>query len=180
MYKRQEMGSSASSVTTGKDLLEAAACIFLAIYLSLAGITLYNVTNVRWILSNEKNLMRACVVALPFLLVRITYTITVAFSNAGGPFYFRDVSVWAMAFMQFLMEAVVVCLFMAAGMTTPKMVKQELREGSLDVEGQKDIEMISGPTEGSARQQQGRPRFQKPQTIGDYRPSRLIRNALRS
>ncbi|TKA78863.1 hypothetical protein B0A55_03816 [Friedmanniomyces simplex] len=175
------MYTDASDMKTGKQLGEAAAMVFLGIYLALAGITLFNVTNVRWVLVNEKHLMRACVIAIPFLAVRISYSIASAFSNPGGIFYFEDVNVYAEAFMQFLMEAIVISLFIFAGLMTPKMEKRELLPGSRDVEGQK-VEMISGPTQGSGRtapRDQGRPRFQQPQSIGDYRPSRLIRNALR-
>ncbi|KAK1808500.1 hypothetical protein LTR12_017143 [Friedmanniomyces endolithicus] len=175
------MDSSASTVSTGKTLSETAAMLFLGVYLALAGIALFNVANVRWILANEKLLIRACVIAIPFLAVRIAYSIASAFANAGSVFYFGSVNVYAQAFMQFLPEAIVVVLFIVAGLMTPKMEKHQLYQGSRDVEGQK-VEMINGPTQGSGyaappfRQEA---RSQAPRSVGDYMPSRLIYNAVR-
>ncbi|KAK4903322.1 hypothetical protein LTR27_000253 [Elasticomyces elasticus] len=176
-----KMSASAGNQKTGKDLGKAGAMLFFGILLALTIITLFNVTNTRYVLSHEKNLLRACVIALPFLAVRIAYTIASAFSKKGGLFYYADVNIYVQAFMQFAMEAIVVCIFITAGVLTPKMEKQKIIEG--DVEGQK-VEMISGPTQRSGRTEQqtrqDRPRFQAPQNIGDYRPSRLIKNAMSS
>ncbi|KAK0307681.1 hypothetical protein LTR01_005681 [Friedmanniomyces endolithicus] len=147
------MDSNASQVSTGQKLSETASMLFLGVYLALAGIALFGVANVRWILAGEKVLMRACVLAIPVLAVRIAYSIASAFANAGSVFYFGSVN----------------------------MEKHQLYQGSRDVEGQK-VEMISGPTQESGyaapSYQQGA-RSQTPRSIGDYMPSRLIYNAVR-
>ncbi|KAK0887957.1 hypothetical protein LTR02_016758 [Friedmanniomyces endolithicus] len=146
------MDSSASTVSTGKTLSETAAMLFLGVYLALAGIALST-----------------------------SRIIASAFANAGSVFYFGSVNVYAQAFMQFLPEAIVVVLFIVAGLMTPKMEKHQLYQGSRDVEGQK-VEMINGPTQGSGyaappfRQEA---RSQAPRSVGDYMPSRLIYNAVR-
>ncbi|KAK0825627.1 hypothetical protein LTR73_006781 [Friedmanniomyces endolithicus] len=163
------MDSNASQVSTGQKLSETASMLFLGVYLALAGIALFGVANVRWILAGEKVLMRACVLAIPVLAVRIAYSIASAFANAGSVFYFGSVN------------AIVLVLFIVAGLMTPKMEKHQLYQGSRDVEGQK-VEMISGPTQESGyaapSYQQGA-RSQTPRSIGDYMPSRLIYNAVR-
>ncbi|KAK3110106.1 hypothetical protein LTR53_015952 [Teratosphaeriaceae sp. CCFEE 6253] len=174
-----EMHADTGDMQTGRSLMEAASLLFLAIFLALAGVTLFTVTNSRWVVANERTLLRACVVALPFILVRIAYTIAVAFSNKGGSLYFRDVSVWAQAFMQFLMEAIVISLFIVAGLMTPKMEKRAPFEGSRDAEMPK-YETASEPTgqpgRGGPRQEE---RVDRLRTLGDYRPSKLIMNAIR-
>lgn len=185
-----ESDSSASDQKTGKELMEAASILFLAIYLGLAGIALRTVCNVRWVLPNEKKLLQACVIALPFLLVRTAYSVCAGFSSPGSTFYFRDVNVYVQAFMQFLMEAIVVCIFIFAGLMTPKMETREILDGSKDVEGHR-MEILSGPTQESGREPRGerqasRPQMQPPRhqqeqqqrNLGDYRPSRLIMNAI--
>jgi hypothetical protein len=167
---------------TGRDLLKAASLIFLAIFISLAAITLRCGLNKTHILSNEFNLMRACIIASVFILVRIVYTVCTSWANQGSIFYFGNVNVYVQAFMQFLMEALAVIIFVIAGIMTPMAAKHEPLDGRVDVEsGPKEVEMISGPTRpiaGNAPRQQ--PQSRPARSIGDYRPSRLIRDAIRS
>lgn len=175
--------SSGTPDTTGKSLMEAAAMIFFVVWLVLAVITLIIVSKQRFAVTTEKTLLRACVIALPFLLVRVAYTIAVAFSNAGGIFYFREPNVFVEAFMQFLMEAIVVCLYIGAGLMTPKAPKRDVKQGTRDVEmqGGARYEGLRGQQEtgyAPRSQAQQAPRFQAPQNLGDYRPSKLIRNAI--
>ncbi|KAK4540328.1 hypothetical protein LTR36_009285 [Oleoguttula mirabilis] len=177
-----ESHTSAGDIKTGKELMEAASIVFLAIYLTLAAIILWTIINVRWVLTAEKKLLQAGLLALPFLLVRLVYTVAVAFSAPGGVFYFSDVNVYAQAFMQFMMEAIVVSIFIFGGLLTPKMVRHELIESSKDVESV-PIEDIPGQDSGRMPRpdQQQAPRTQaRPQrSLGDYRPSKLIMSAIR-
>jgi hypothetical protein len=182
-----EQHTDASDYHTGRALIKAAAIIFLAIYIGLALITLYTGMNKTYILSNEWNLMRGCILALPFMLVRIIYTICAAFSSKGSIFFFADVNVYVSAFMQFLMEAIVVSIFVVAGMLTPRAPKRQHLDSVVDVEGgNKGVEMEGRPTQhgGYAAPREQRPHRQQRQQrparqLGDYRPSRLIRDAVR-
>ncbi|KAI6788128.1 hypothetical protein KC367_g1336 [Hortaea werneckii] len=122
--------SSPSAQRTGKGLLEAAGILFLVIYLSLCYITIRSAIHLRWILASEKNLIKACTLALPFLCVRIVFTVCVSFgSGTTGPFSFGDINVWVAAFMQFLNETVVVSAFVFAGFVTPKWERMGIQEG---------------------------------------------------
>ena len=177
----ESSNSSASEMSTGRSLMEAASFVFLVIYLSLTGITVLTQRRKSYMLSTEHKLLYAGLAALPFLLVRIIFTVIVSFSKPGSDFYFRNVDVWASAFMQFLIEAIVVALFIAAGLMTPKqVVKQSERQ-------EHDYEIVSGPNPNRVRdmengraQQQPQPqaRYEQPRSLGDYRPSRLVRNAI--
>ncbi|KAI6794500.1 hypothetical protein KC361_g5561 [Hortaea werneckii] len=130
--------SSPSSQRTGKGLLEAAGILFLVIYLSLCYITIRSAIHLRWILASEKSLIKACTLALPFLCVRIVFTVCVSFgSGTTGPFSFGDVNVWVAAFMQFFNEAVAISIFVFAGFVTPKWERMWIQEG-VSSKGERD------------------------------------------
>lgn len=172
-----------SQSQTGRDLMKAASIIFLAIWAFIAGIIVLTIMRISAVLPNERNLARTGLIAVPFLLVRVIYSVCSAFSHPGGVFYIFDINVYAEAFMQFMMEAIVVCLYIFAGLTTPKAPQRSTDNGARrkDLEG-RNVEMINGPRQetGYARVQHQSPEpYTRPQrNIGDYRPSRLIRNAI--
>ena len=147
--------SSATVSHTGKHLMEAASILFLTMCLGLTCIAVQNWTRRQFVLSTELKLLHASLVAIPWLLVRMVFSILVSFSSPGSNFYFRNVSVWPKAFMQFLPEAVVVMVFITAGLMTQRI--QQAPMSADDIENAK-----------SGQQQR---------TMGDYRPSRLITNA---
>ena len=179
----KESDSDPSDQATGRDLMKAAAVLFLVIWLALSAITILTITKIRWVLQAERKLIYAAT----------AYTVAVGFSNPGEAFYFRNVNVWAQAFMMFLMEAIVVSLYVLAGLMTPKYEPRELREGAKDIEGQsmdtqrhhsepRAIEMETGFVRESAQQPpryQQAPREHQQRSLGDYRPSRMIINAIR-
>ncbi|KAK5129409.1 hypothetical protein LTR08_003296 [Meristemomyces frigidus] len=154
--------SDPSKAKNGKTELEAAAVLFFCIYLGLVGYTIIAMRNTKWVLMSERKLLQACTFALPFLLVRVIYTVIVAFSDKGSIFYFEDVNIWVKAFMQFTMEAFVVSLFIFAGLMTPK------------VERKPEL-----PRSNQNQTQQRSQQRSNQRSLGDYRPSRLIGNALR-
>jgi len=176
--------TNASTIQTGRHLLEAASIVFLFMYIALAAIALLNVRNSRFVLPEETWLMRAIIIALPFLLVRIAYTVAVGFSNPGSLFWFDDVNVFVSAFMQFLMEAIVVCIYISAGLVTPRAQKplagsnrRDVEEGGYRAPAEQDHHVPKYEQQGQ------RPRYQAPQqerSLGDYRPSKLIMDAIRS
>lgn len=182
-----ESNSSVSDQKTGKALMETAAIIFLVMYLSLAAIALLGVTRLRYVLTEEHRLLRATVIALPFLLVRILYTQLTTFSKPGSIFYYRSVNVYVLAFMQFAMEAIVVTIFIIAGAMTPKWIKPQTVDQIADANHKHaDIESRGSDVPLEHRNaRQGRvpyhaPRQQQQRNIGDYRPSRLIMNAIKT
>ncbi|RMY81738.1 hypothetical protein D0862_12252 [Hortaea werneckii] len=148
--------SSASAQETGKKLLEAAGILFLVIYLSLCGITIWSIIRLRWILASEKKLIKACAVALPFLCVRMVFTVCMSFGGSTGPFNFGNVNVWVAAFMQFFNEAVVVSIFVFAGFVTPRWERKEIREGveskdGRDAEGEVELGEVQRPEQECGR-----------------------------
>lgn len=72
--------------------------------------------------------------SLPFLLVRIVYTVALSLGHKGSPIYFLSVNIYIQALMKFLMEAIVVCLYLYGGFATPRVqptLEGEMREGGV-------------------------------------------------
>jgi len=159
---------------TGSALIEAASVMFLGLYVALAAITAYACFNFRHIAETERYLFGACIAALPCLLVRVIFTVFVAFAKPGSAFYWLNVNIYITAFMQFLMEALVCIFYLIAGYLTPQMEKPRMAE-----EARASEEWMLDQRKHTHRSQQSqRPRFQRPERLGDYRPSRIIINAL--
>lgn len=76
--------------------------------------------------------------------------------------------------MQFAMEAIAVVIYSWAGLIVPKAQPVNTGDAIKDIEEQK---IADEPETGFGRQQRV-PRQQPQRSIGDYRPSRLIRNAI--
>ncbi|KAK3052692.1 hypothetical protein LTR09_006174 [Extremus antarcticus] len=170
---------SASSRSTGHTLLQAGSVIFLAIYLALAAITILTFRRKGDAQPGDWKLIDAGLAALPFLLVRILYTVIVAFAKEGSVFYFSDVDVYVSAFMQFLMEAFVVVIFIVAGLLTPKQDKEgrgQREIGSVDLERAGGRGPMRSEDAGAGSKVEWGERRQR--SAWDYRPSKLISDAI--
>lgn len=189
----KESHSNPSSIQTGRNLLSIASVLWLAMLLILAAATTFTFFYRSHVLPAERKLVYVGLASLPFLLVRIIYTVIVAFAHPGSDFYFSNTNIRAEAFMQFLMETIVITLFIVAGLLTPKV--ESITTGTA-LQGQKDADVRFGsdpesatgleagnnPYNSSAQhyQEQQHYRESRPQkSLADYRPSRMIRNALR-
>ena len=170
-----DRSASASKLKTGHDLARAGSCIFLVIYLTLAAITILTFTRKSSVLTGERKLVDAGVAALPFLLVRIVYAVIVSFTtDPNSDFYAASVNVYISAFMQFLMEAIVVVIFVTAGLMTPK--RQKVATPDVELNSSYAGGYAGVPTTDMPSQQRA---YNKPQrSLGDYRPSRLIKDAI--
>lgn len=170
------------NVKTGESCSEAGALLFLAVYLGLAIITLLTaVTRMSFIASTEKFLIIAGVCVLPFVLVRIIYTVAVSFAKPGSTFYYGTPNVYVEAFMMFAMEAIAVIFYTWAGLLTPKATPVP-KEADPKMGSNGRNHDLREQEDGYAMPQQGRqqPRQERREkTLGDYRPSRLIMNAIR-
>lgn len=168
--------SNISSHNTGKDCLEAGSLVFLGIYVALALLTIYTAFRGRSIPSTEKVLIFVGVGVLPVLCVRIVYTVATSWSSAGSIFYYLTPHVAVQATMQFAMEAIAYVIYSWGGIVAPKAQPVDSGEVFRDVEEQKMTS--SGRPEAGYAGQQRVPRQQPQRNIGDYRPSRMIRNAI--
>lgn len=163
--------SHESSYMTGKACLEAASIIFLVNFLALAVAAVLTATRSTHIPPSEQKLSMAAIVVLPFVLVRVIYTIAVSFSDPGSVFYPLTENVWVQAFMMFCVEAISVSIYIWAGVLSPR--QTPLKDHASTTDGNVELGGYV-PEEGHQKE------AIQEKSIGDYRPSRLIRNALRS
>lgn len=162
-----------STYNTGKACLEAASMIFLVNYLALATITILTAMRMSCIQSSEHTLSIVAIGVLPFVLIRVIYTIAVSFSSPGSVFDSTSPNIWCQAFMMFSMEAICVSLYIWAGLATPKQSVIESHSAASEDGGE------SGGYVPAKHRRQHR---SKKQNMGlrDYRPSRLIRGAIQN
>lgn len=106
---------------TSKKLREASGMLFLVVFILLAAAIFWALIGHSWVPLSEKRLLHATAASLPFLLVRIVYNVLVVYSNVGDALYWRDIDIFAKAFMGFLMEVVVVAIYSRAGFGVPRM-----------------------------------------------------------
>ena len=117
-------GTKPSEVKLGHELNEVAACIFMAIWAALTGITGITFLRISHVRLIERKLLYAGLASIPFLLVRVVYAVAVSFSrDPSSPLYQYNVNIYVSALMQFAMEAIVVIFYVTAGVLTPEAPK---------------------------------------------------------
>ena len=118
-----EFSDEASTISTGKNLYHAGIIIFAVVYLVQAGITIISFIGIRDMPQGEKRILIAVGCSLPFLLVRIIYTILVAFDTNSATFNIISGNALVQGFMSTMEEFVTVGLYLAAGLMAPKIAK---------------------------------------------------------
>jgi hypothetical protein len=111
-----------TSVNTGVTYTKIAIMLFLLSLIALAAITAFTFMRIRHVMEGEKRLVFACLAVIPFLLVRIIYSIIVDFDRSSTIFSFlstRTDAVVVQAVMSVVMEFIVVLIFLTAGFVTP-------------------------------------------------------------
>ncbi|KAF2457651.1 hypothetical protein BDY21DRAFT_30704 [Lineolata rhizophorae] len=133
IYGGVKMGDSDNPANGGDDdesskYRKVVSILLLVLYLLIVGLTVLCTIRLRHAFPGDRSLVFAVLAALPFLLVRVIYSIIVAFSNIGSDFYILDVNIWAKAFMQYTMEFIIVAFLVAAGFATDKVKKAAVGE----------------------------------------------------
>ncbi|KAI9849740.1 MAG: hypothetical protein M1838_006276 [Thelocarpon superellum] len=110
---------SSSDSNQGRDLLKASVILFLVAWVVLAIITIVTLARTRLADASERHLLFAVVVAMPFLFVRIVYSILADYDTSTQTFSQLDGNITVRAFMATLEEFAVVLLYLIAGFLTP-------------------------------------------------------------
>jgi hypothetical protein len=111
-----------ASVNTGITYTKIAIILFILTLIALAAITAFTLMRIRHVMDGEKRLVFACLAVIPFLLVRIIYSIIVDFDRSSTIFSFlstRTAAVVVQGVMSVAMEFIVVLIFLTAGFVTP-------------------------------------------------------------
>jgi len=99
-----------------KTLKEISSLLFLLIYVVLVGQHGYYWMNRRAILRTRRTLLVAISCALPFLFIRLLYSILGAFTSSTSPFNLINGSVGVFLVMEVLMECIAVLIYVAVGL----------------------------------------------------------------
>ncbi len=126
--------SDPSDVSTGFTYLRAGVCLFLSVFVADIVITAYSFLKIGKVQSADRRLLFAVAAALPFMAVRVTYSMMCAFAN--DPKWFSSWSLVQNAVivhgvMGVLMEVVVVTIVIFAGLTTARAAKPVAHEGKV-------------------------------------------------
>ena len=120
-----EASSNPSKMSTGLDLVRAGVIIFLVIFIILAIITLATFLRLRSVSAGDERILYALALSIPFILVRLIYSIIVDF--AGNPqFNLITGDVVIQGCMASLMEYIVVILYLIAGLVAPHIAKSNV------------------------------------------------------
>jgi hypothetical protein len=111
-----------ASVSTGVTYVKVAIMLFLVALIALSAITVFTFIYRRQAMDGEKRLVFASLAVIPFLCVRIIYSIIVDFDRSSTIFSLtsdRTTAVVVQGIMSVAMEFIVVLVFLIAGFATP-------------------------------------------------------------
>lgn len=141
--------SDPSTQDDGYTYIKAAAILILVLFLATMFILSASILHPRAVKATDRKIFYAAVVASPFVLVRVIYTICAAFDHTSSTFSSRSDSVTAVvvrAIMAIAMEIIAAFIFLIAGILSPKMEKPENRTSEHQLQEQS---MLSKPQYGS-------------------------------
>jgi hypothetical protein len=124
--------NSASTLSQALTLRKVASILFLVAAVAISGLMLLCAGQMRLIHPGDKIIVICALVAAPFLIVRIIYSILNGFIN-NATFNYNAPSIYVEAFMQALMEFIVFALFAASGLIAPKIKSDEYIGGGLQL-----------------------------------------------
>jgi len=124
--------SNPNSRKSGVTDTKVAIILFLVAFFVLAGISLLTLLKIGQVIDGEKRLLWAVIASLPFLLVRLIYSLIVDFDRSSTIFSLtstRNVAVVVQAIMSVAMEFIVVALYLAAGFTVRTIPRSTVQNG---------------------------------------------------
>lgn len=127
--------NNAADISTGLSELKAGICLFLVVYVADILITGYSWLHITKVQSGERRLLVAVSVALPFMAVRMIYSLLCVFANEPRWFSswsLESTAIWVHGVMGVLMEMIVVVIFITAGLMTEPLAKPLAREGKVN------------------------------------------------
>ncbi|KAI9735889.1 MAG: hypothetical protein M1834_001355 [Cirrosporium novae-zelandiae] len=126
----KQFDDNPSTAADGRKYTKIAIVIFLAVVIFLTLLTLVMVAKLRYIPAGERSLILAIILSIPFLFVRLIYSMVGAFeSNPKSSFSSIYGSVVLQGFMSVMEEFIVVGIYLAAGLTVQKFVQDDEQQG---------------------------------------------------
>ncbi|KAL8848718.1 MAG: hypothetical protein Q9221_006262 [Calogaya cf. arnoldii] len=123
--------SDLSQHSGGITLARAGIIIFLLLFLGLAGVTTALVSHTfrRCELINigERRMLCAVIASVPFIAVRLLYSLLVFFDTTSSTLTLQGGNVWVRSFKSVAEEWVTVILYLAAGQAAPRVARGEVQ-----------------------------------------------------
>lgn len=122
------VGMTGSQPSKAKMFVQIAIGLLTGVYLIVIFITFWSAHYKTFVLDREQALLRASLISIPFISVRLLYSWLAAFLPASYPFSMMSEDVVAViirALMQVLEECVVTGMFLGAGLTVAAPPKTE-------------------------------------------------------
>ena len=107
---------SPGSVEEGRKLTKTGILLFVAAWAIQSLLTLYTWTKLRYIVTEAKFLLYAVTFSIPFILVRLVYSILANFDTSDQTYSLLNGDVAVQGVMSVLMEFIVVILYLGAGL----------------------------------------------------------------
>ena len=146
----KEFSADASTRHDGYTMLKVAVLLYLVGLLALAVVAFQTFRRKQFILDGEMRLLTVSLLSLPFLLVRIIYSIISAFSQGSNTFSIisdTNRAVVIQAIMSVLMEFSVVALFIAAGVTVRRIPREMVNNGYAEPPNYNNVASTKAPQE---------------------------------
>ena len=115
-----------TEVAHAQTLTRAAIIIFLVIFIVLAMVTIFTFFSFGSITPGEHRLLYAVAFSIPFLFVRLLYSLLANF-DTSATFNLATGNVVVQAFMATIEEFVVVVLYLTAGVLAPKIARSDVQ-----------------------------------------------------
>ena len=147
-----EASSKPSTASSGVTLVKAAVIIFMVIFIIFAAITLATFLRLRSVSAGDERILYALALSIPFILVRLIYSIIVDFSH-NPQFNLITGNVVIQGCMSSLMEFIVVILYLTAGIVAPRIAKSHAQP-SVDLQETGYSGQQSGQTTSQYTEQQ--------------------------
>ncbi|KZF21816.1 hypothetical protein L228DRAFT_269270 [Xylona heveae TC161] len=117
-----EESSSPTSNNGGRKFMKIAIIIFLVVYVIQSALTFLTLFKLRHVPQGERKLVYAVTGSIPFLAVRLLYSLIGAFESPTKLTFNTVVgNVFVQAFMAVLEEFVIVAMYLAAGLLVAKL-----------------------------------------------------------
>lgn len=146
------IGITGSHPSEAKLHFQIAIGLLTGVYLVVIFITLWTAHYKRFVLDREQTLLRASLISIPFISIRLLYSWLSAFLPDSYPFSMMaedDTAVIIRALMQVLEECVVTGMFLGAGLTVaappkkaPKSASSGHDEGAVEAAFDKIVEAV--------------------------------------
>ena len=127
----------------GVSLVKASIVTFTAAFAIIACFTVVTLLKTRHSKRDERYLLYALMVSLPFLAIRFLWTLMVAFDYQNSNFSPLHFNVIIQAFMATLEEFVTTALYLTAGVLTPA-VEPAFEQPESDPSGEQEVGLQKG------------------------------------